>query len=78
MRYAVSKIQTQDIDTAYRVYMADAIRMLTESNSRFAGGPYRRDRFADILTAVFEPPETRSGNEIAKEVIEKAGLVVTS
>jgi hypothetical protein len=54
----------------YRVYVTDALRMMTENTSRFSGGGYVKERYFDMIRPQKE--ETRT----AKEIIEhlKAGL----
>lgn len=57
---------------AYRVYLTDTIRVISESVARFGGGPYIEARYADIIHP--KPKDTRTGNEIAADVIKRAGI----
>ena len=61
-------------DMAYRVYVTDALRILTENTARYYGGRYLTQDFAASLRR--EPVDNRTGDEIAADVIKKAGLVV--
>jgi len=56
-------------DMAYRIYVTDEIY----ENAR--GGSHEI-RFRDILKSPVK--ETKSGEEIAQEIIEKAGLIYES
>lgn len=74
MRYALARYKTYQREVAYRIYVTDCLRMITENTARFAKGSYMKGRYADILK---EPVrDNRTGEEIAAEVIQKAGLVV--
>ena len=64
-------------DMAYRVYVTDALRILTENTARYDGcfgGRYLVQNFSALLRR--EPVDNRTGDEIAADVIKKAGLVV--
>ena len=56
------------------VYITDALRMITESTAKYAGGPYMTGRYIDLIRR--KPADARSGEEIAEEVIEKCGVMV--
>lgn len=46
---------------------------ISGSTARYAGGDYMQTRWEDLANP--KPVDSRSGNEIAAEVIKKAGLV---
>lgn len=48
--------------------------MLTENTAKYTGGEYVKTRYADIIDR--KPQDTRTGTEIAADVIKRAGLVV--
>lgn len=54
------------------MYVTDALRAISESTAKYAGGPYVQARYADVIKP--KPKDTRTGNEIAADVIKKAGL----
>ena len=56
--------------------MADALRITVENTAKFAGGSYIKARYIDII----EPKkvDTRTGDEIVEDIIQRAGLVVKS
>ena len=74
MRYAVARYKTYQRELVYRIYVTDCLRMMTENTARFAKGNYIKGRYADILKEPMR--DNRTGEEIAAEVIKKAGLVV--
>lgn len=74
MRYVMARSRQQRRDLAYRVYVTDCLRIMTENTARFAGGRYVTQGFSAALRR--EPVDNRTGEEIAADVIKKAGLVV--
>ena len=56
--------------------MTDALKITVENTAKFAGGSYLKARYIDII----EPKkvDTRTGDEIVEDIIQRAGLVVKS
>ncbi len=56
--------------------MTDALQITVENTAKFAGGSYIKARYIDII----EPKkvDTRTGDEIVEDIIQRAGLVVKS
>lgn len=65
MRYVISNINEHDEEMAFRLYMTDSIYYMAD-NKRLS------KRFADLLDA--PPPDLRSGDEIAMDVIGRLNL----
>lgn len=61
-------------EEAYRSYIADGVKCIGESVANQFCGSYLQERYADIVS--ISRTEEKSGDEIALEVIEKAGLKV--
>ena len=59
---------------AYRVYMTDATRFVAGNTAKINGGTYPVISFSECVGWV--KPDNRSGDEVAAEIIDKAGLVV--
>lgn len=59
---------------AFRAYMTEAAMIVTENTQRFAGGSRLGKHWSDVV----EPRQRsmRSGDEIAAEIIARAGLTV--
>lgn len=74
MRYALARYQTSQRDLAYRIYVTDCLRTISENTAKAVGGSHIKKRFAAAMGYLKE--DTRSGEEIAADVIQKAGLVV--
>jgi hypothetical protein len=56
-------------EMAYRYYLTDVVNLGNQ-------GKYSKVRFADIDSHKVQLQEQRTGDEIAAEIISKAGLVV--
>ena len=59
---------------AYRFYIADGLRILTENTARISGGSYLTLRYAEIINPSLQ--DNRTGAEIAADVIKRAGIEV--
>lgn len=60
--------------TAYRVYTAEALRIMTENTAKYAGGGYMKQKYSDMVNP--KPEEARTGQEIIdmmKNKIAKIG-----
>ena len=49
MRYAIARFNQHQRDLAYRIYVTDCLRMVSENTARFGGGPYKTVSFEDII-----------------------------
>ena len=74
MRYATARFNQHQRDLAYRIYVTDCIRMVTENTAKMSQGNYTTARFYDIINP--KPVDNRSGNEIAADIIKWVGIVV--
>ena len=75
MRYAMARYQSQQRDLAYRIYVADCLRIISENTAKMGGGSYITAKFADIINP--KPVDDRTGEEIAADIIKRAGIEVT-
>lgn len=69
MWYCLSRYRKDNLDTAYRVYVTDALKVIAENTSRFNGGSYMNARFTDIINP--KPEETRTADEIITGITDK-------
>ena len=70
MRYYRAKEQIERENAFFRVYAARGLQLITEYTAGFVGG---KQGLADYQKALHPEPQM-SGEEIAAEVILKAGL----
>lgn len=74
MRYAIARYQSQQRDLAYRIYISDCLRIISENTAKIGWGSYITSKFADIIN--HKPVEKRTGEEIAADIIKRAGIEV--
>lgn len=74
MRYAMSRYQSQVRDLAYRIYVSDCLRIISENTAKICGGSYITAKLADIINP--KPVDDRTGEEIAADIINRAGIEV--
>ena len=74
MRYAIARFNQHQRDLAYRIYIADCLRMVTENTAKAVCGSYISAKFADIINP--KPVDNRAGEEIAADIIKQAGIEV--
>ena len=74
MRYAMARFQSQQRDLAYRIYVTDCLRIISENTAKIGGGSYITSKFADIIKP--KPVDDRAGDEIAADIIKRAGIEV--
>ena len=74
MRYAVARYQSQQRDLAYRIYVCDCLRIITENTAKIGGGSYITVKLDDILNP--KPVDNRTGEELAADIIKRAGIEV--
>lgn len=49
MRYATARFNQHQRDLAYRIYVTDCLRMVTENTARFNGCSYKTVSFEEII-----------------------------
>lgn len=74
MRYATAKASAEAKLTAYRIYVSDALMLIGKNTANFAGGDFMQRRYVDIIGSAKQ--DTRTGEEIAADIIRRAGLEV--
>ena len=74
MRYAMARYQSQQRDLAYRIYVSDCLRIISENTAKIGGGSHITAKFSDIINP--KPVDNRTGEEIAADIIKLAGIEV--
>ena len=74
MRYAMARYQSQQRDLAYRIYVTECLRIISENTAKMGGGSYITAKLADIINP--KPVDKRPGEEIAADIIGRAGIEV--
>lgn len=69
IEHYIAFFQKEQQEKAYRVYVTDALRIVTENTAKQGGGTYLTTRYADLIEPRKE--ETRTANEIIVDLKEK-------
>lgn len=69
MRYVMARYEREQRELAYRIYISDALRTISENTAKFGGGGYMKVRFADIIMP--RPEDDRTSDEIISHIREK-------
>lgn len=64
MRYAVERFKQYERDEACRIFVTDALKVLTENTQRFAGGRAMSMRYYDLVHPAQEVKQEETGDEI--------------
>lgn len=77
MRYVTARYKEYWRERAYRIYTTDALRAVAQ-NTATNEKTYFKGRYADIYNPTCVNVETRSGDDIAMEVLSKIGVDIDS
>ncbi len=77
MRYVLAQYRREQEDKAYRIYVTDALRLISENTASSVGGKFITARFADVIAPPKEE-DNRTCEEITAEIIARCGLVVNN
>ena len=75
LRYVVSKCKEQQKEMAYRIYVTECLRIMTENTAKQSGGSYINKPFADVI-GNSKPKDERTAEEIIADITKRAGLEV--
>ena len=70
----MSLFQKEQEDKAVKIYYAECLRIITENTAKIGGGSYITVKLDDILNP--KPVDNRTGEEIASDIIKRAGIEV--
>lgn len=70
VEYCISRFQQKQEEKQYRAYMTDVLMAVNNNLANFVGGTVILERFADMG----KPADTRTGDDIAVDVMRAAGL----
>ena len=77
MRYVEAKLKIQQRDETYRIYVTDALKVISESASKFAGGSYLTKSYNEIIEPQPQIEEvvqedTRTAEQFAADMFKRA------
>lgn len=74
VEHCISLFKKNQEEHAFRKYVADAVHFMNEAVYKRIGGRCHKNTFSDFIDR--KPEDNRTGDEIAMEIIKKAGLKV--
>ena len=74
MRYAVARFQREQRDMAYRFYIAECLRMITNNTAHPFGGTVMEAKLYEILYGKKE--DNKTADEIIADVLSRSGIEV--
>ena len=74
--FCISLFQKEQEDKAVKIYYAECLRIISENSAKMVGGSYMKAKFTDIINP--KPVDKRTGEEIAADIINRAGIEVIS
>ena len=74
MRYAIARYNQHQRDLAYRIYVTECLRMISENVASCGGGSYMAVKYDDVVNQ--KQVDNRTGEEIAADIINRAGIEV--
>jgi len=69
----VARFSKESEDDALNIYVTDTLQMIAR-NGGMSGAGYPQKRFVDFINT--KPKDNRTADEIIKDVVSSAGLVV--
>lgn len=76
MEHCVSTFSEYCRDKAFKIYVTDGIKCMSESLASNFGGAYLQERYADIFEGREKDESPKTGDEIVLDIISRAGLKV--
>lgn len=70
--HCVSLFNKKIRDELYRGYVADTLKLINDNLAKYVGGNTLRERYKELANVKKEPE--KSGDEIARDIIKRAGL----
>ena len=70
----ISLFQQEHDDKAVKSDYAECLRIISENTAKMGGGSYITVKLADIINP--KPVDNRTGEEIAADIINRAGIEV--
>ena len=70
--YCISRYKHKQEEKIYRAYIADALMLICNNFANRFGGNTIETRYIDLG----KPADTRTGDDIAVDVIQRAGLTL--
>ena len=75
IEHCISVLKREARQRTQTLYIADALKNINEILANHYGGGYMMERLEDLITEK-KPEKERTGDEIAEDIINRAGLTL--
>jgi hypothetical protein len=72
LRYAAVLLAEREKAAAYRIYVTDCLKLITENTARTGGGSYMKARYAEVERPAVV--DKRTGEEIMADTLSRLGI----
>lgn len=69
--HCVGFFQRRQEEKQYRIYITDALKVLTENTAKMFGGATIKMRYAELIDTEPQKEETRTADEVVDSIKEK-------
>ena len=76
MDHCIATFQKKNEEIAYKIYITDALKLISENTAGLVKGKIMSKRFCEIAYEEKKQEPEKSAEEIIAEVNKKAGLVM--
>lgn len=70
----MARLNEKARNDAYRIYVTDALRIVSENTARYASGDYIKARYADMIEP--KKQDNRTCEEITADIVARCGLTI--
>lgn len=70
----MARLNEKARNDAYRIYVTDALRLVTENTARYASGNYIKARYVDMIEP--KKQDNRTCEEITADIVARCGLTI--
>ena len=75
MRYATARYKTEQREAAYRFYVSECLKIISENTANYGGGKFMNKSLYDVLNSHgFE--SAKNAEEIIDDIVKRAGIEV--
>ena len=70
MRYVSARLKQNNREEAYRIYICDSLRLVTENTAKMVGGEYISKRLSDIMNGE-DDDDDRTAEDIIADLVDR-------
>lgn len=70
MDYCIAFIKREEEEKAYNIYIADALKLISENTAKMVGGSYLQKRYSELFETE-EKEETRTADDVINNIKSK-------